>query len=144
VSLRSLGGPLIAVLVGLGVYLAWPKERLSPEDEIRALVGRMVAAAERRDVGGVAEGISDDFRGGGLSKAELKQVLVGQLFGARQVVVLNPRLEVSVRSPSDGHFEGTFLLGRDGASPEAGRYEIEADLRRAADGWRVVSGRWTR
>ena len=141
---RQLGGPLVAVLVALGVYFAWPKEKLSPEDEIRALVARMVTNAERRDPAAVAEDVADEFRGGGLSKAELKQLLVGQFFGARQIVVLNPSLDVTVRSPSEGHFKGTFLLGRDGNAPEASRYEIEADVRRGPDGWRVVSGQWSR
>jgi hypothetical protein len=143
VNARQLGGPVIAVLVGLAVYFAWPREKLSPEDEIRALVARMVASAERRDVSGVLEGVAEEFRGGGLTRAELKQLVLGQLFGAQQVVVLNPLLQVTVKSPTEGHFKGTFLLGRDGAAPEASRSEIEADVRKGPDGWRVVSGRWS-
>lgn len=143
-NLRRVGGPVLAVLVGLAVYFAWPREQRSPEDEIRALVAQLVAQAERRDASGVAEGLAEDFRGGGLSRAELKQMLVGQLFRAQQVVVLNPLLEVTVTSPTEGHFKGTFLLGRDGTAPEASRYDIEADVRKDADGWRIRSASWSR
>jgi hypothetical protein len=144
VNLRRLGGPLLAVLVGLSVYALWPKEELSPEDQIRALVATLVHRAEARDVSGLLEPVAENFSGGGLGKQELKQLVVSQLFRAQQVVVLNPLLEVTVSSPTEGHFEGQFLLGRDGAAPEGSRYEIEADLRKTDDGWQIVSASWRR
>ena len=141
---RQLAGPLIAILVALGVYALWPKEKLSPEDEIRALVARVVARAEKRDAAGVTEALSDRFRGGGLSKQELKQMVLGQFFGAQQIVVLNPLLEVSVKSPTEASFKGTFLLGRDGAGPEASRYTLEADVLKTGDGWQIIAATWSR
>jgi hypothetical protein len=144
VDARRLGGIVIAVLVALGVYFAWPKEKLSPEDEIRGLVARMVQSAEKRDAAGVVEGLSDSFRGGGMNKQELKQLVLGQVFGAQQIVVLNPLLDVTVKSPTSGSFKGTFLFGRNGAQPEGSRYEIEADVEKGDDGWQIVSASWTR
>lgn len=141
-NLRQLAGPVIALLVGLGVYFLWPKEKLSPEDEIRALVARVVSRAEQRDSSGVVEALGDGFRGGGLGKQEVKQLLVGQFFRARQIVVLNPLLEVTVKSPREGSFKGRFLFGRDGAAPDATQYEIEADLLKTDDGWQIVSASW--
>ena len=141
---RQLAGPLIAILVALGVYALWPKEKLSPEDEIRALVARVVARAEKRDAAGVTGALSDRFRGGGLSKQELKQMVLGQFFGAQQIVVLNPLLEVSVKSPTEGSFKGTFLFGRDGAGPEASRYTLEADVLKTGDGWQIIAATWSR
>lgn len=142
---RTLLGAALALLVGGGVYALWPKPRVSPEDEIRALVARAVAAAERRDPAGVLEEVSESFRGpSASSKAEVKQVLLGQFFRAQAIVVLNPSLEVELSSPTRGRFKGTFLLGRDGQAPEATSYEIEAELEKTSDGWEVVSARWNR
>lgn len=140
---RQLLGPLIAIAVALGVYFAWPKEKLSPEDEIRALVTRAITRAEKRDAGGVADLLSERFRGGGLGKQEVKQLLLGQLFRAQQVVVLNPLLQVTVRSPTEGSFKGTFLFGRDGAMPDASKYDIEAELLKGDEGWQIVSATWS-
>lgn len=141
-NLRRLGGPLIALVVGLGVYFAWPREKRSPEDEIRALVARVVSRAEKRDASGVVEALGERFRGGGLGKQEVQQLLVGQFFRASQIVVLNPLLEVTVKSPTEGSFKGTFLFGRDGAVPDGTRYEIEAELLKTDDGWQIVSASW--
>jgi hypothetical protein len=144
VNLRRVGGPVVAVLVGLAVYALWPKEKRSPEDEVRELVGTLVHRAEARDVGGLLEPVSESFKGGGFGKPELKQLVVSQFFRAQQIVVLNPVLDVSVSSPTEAHFKGQFLLGRDGAAPEGTRYEIEADLKKTDDRWQIVSATWSR
>ncbi|MDP2274482.1 MAG: hypothetical protein Q8N23_27610 [Archangium sp.] len=141
---RQLAGPLLAILVAVGVYALWPKEKVSPEDEIRALVARVVGQAEKRDSAGVTEALSDSFRGGGLSKQEVRQLVLGQFFKAKQIVVLNPLLEVTVKSPTEGRFKGTFLFGRDGAGPEASRYTIEADVLKTGDGWHIIAATWSR
>lgn len=140
---RQLAGPVIAIVVALGVYLLWPKEKLSPEDEIRALVARIIKQAEKRDASGVTESLAEAFRGGGLGKQEVKQLLVGQFFRAQAIVVLNPLLDVTVKSPTEGSFKGTFLFGRDGTAPDATRYDIEADVVKGDDGWQVVTATWT-
>ena len=142
-SPRQLVAPLVAVVVALGVYVAWPKQKRSPEDEIRAVVTRVIAKAEKRELGGVTEAFAESFRGGGLGKQEVKQLLAGQIFGARQLVVLNPLLEVTVTSPTEGHIKGQFLFGRDAAVPDATRYSIEADLVKGSDGWQFVTATWT-
>lgn len=140
---RQLAGPVIAIVVALGVYFIWPKEKLSPEDEIRALVARIIKQAEKRDASGVTESLADAFRGSGLGKREVKQLLVGQFFRAQTIVVLNPLLDVTVKSPTEGSFKGTFLFGRDGAAPDATRYDIEAEVVKGDDGWQVVTATWT-
>lgn len=144
---RHAVGVLLALAVAGAVYAFWPKEKLSPEEEIRRLVARTVAAAEKRDAAEVVEVLSPGFRGpAGANRDEVKRLLVGQFFRAHQIVVLNPSLEVTV-SPSDptsGHFKGTFVFARDGAAVEASKYEIEADLLRGDDGWTLISASWNR
>ena len=140
---RKLAGPVIALVVALGVYALWPKVKLSPEDEIRALVAKMIVSAEKRDAAGVTSPLADTFRGGGLGKQELRQLVLGQFFQARQIVVLNPLLEVTVSSPTEGSFKGTFLFGRDGAAPDASSYTIEAEVMKSGEGWQLVTASWT-
>lgn len=136
---RSLAGIALAILVGAAVYFLWPKEKLSPEDEVRQLIARMVDAAERKNPSDVVAGLDDGFRGqGGADKAQVKALLVGQFFRATQVVVLNPMLEVTVQTPTAARFKGTFVLTRDG---EAGTYVIEGDVEKT-DGWHVTSATW--
>ena len=91
----------------------------------------------------MTEALADSFRGGGLGKQEVKQLLVGQFFRAQTIVVLNPLLDVSVKSPTEGSFKGTFLLGRDGIAPEASRYTIEAEVVKVDDVWQLVTATWT-
>lgn len=144
---RRLIGAALALLVSVGIYVAWPKQRLSPEDEIRALVARAVASAEKRDASGVMEAVSErDFRGpGGAKSDEVRSLLVGQFFRAQGIAVANPSLEVSVGTPpTTGHFKGTFLFARDGAALEASRYELEADVVKTTDGWKITSASWSR
>ena len=140
---RQLAGLVLALVVGASVYFLWPKEKRSPEDEIRALVAKAVSRAEKRDATGVTDALAESFRGGGLGKQELKQLVVGQFFRAQTIVVLNPFLDVSVKSPTEGSFKGTFLFGRDGIAPEASRYTIEADVVKGDDGWQLVTATWT-
>jgi hypothetical protein len=142
---RTVAGLLLSLAVAGAVYALWPKEQLSPEDQIRSLVAKTVAAAEKRDVGEVVEALDERFRGpGGAGKAEVKQLLVGQFFRAQQVVVMNPLLEVSAATPTSGHFKGTFVFARDGAAIDASKYEIEADLEKVDGEWRLVSASWNR
>lgn len=142
---RSLMGIALAVLAGIAVYALWPKEKLSPEDEVRQLISEMVKSAEKRDAAGVVDGLSEDFRGQGTSnKQEIKQLLVGQFFRAQELTVLNPLLDVTSSSPTTAHFKGTFVFARDGASPDATKYVLEGDAQKSGDGWKIVSITWQR
>ncbi len=69
--------------------------------------------------------------------------MFGQFFQARQIVVLNPLLEVTVRSPTEGSFKGTFLFGRDGVAPDASSYTIEAEVQKTGKRWQIVTASWT-
>lgn len=144
-SPRNLLGMLLAFGVALGVYFLWPKEKLSPEDQIRRLVAKTVKAAEARDPAEVVEALDERFRGpGGVGKGEVKQLLVGQFFRAQSIVVLNPALEVTTTSATSGHFKGTFVFARDGAAIEASKYELAADLEKIDGDWKLISASWNR
>ena len=143
-----VGGGVLAL--GVAVVL-WPKKRVSPEDEVRQLIASMVAAAEKKDLGTIADGIADDFHGpSASSKHEVKQVLLGQLFRNQNVVVVfNPSLDVRVTN-DNASFTGVFVFARatdvnwqepgDGVS----RYDIEGTLERRSSEWKVTSAEWKR
>lgn len=149
---RRLVGVLLAVAVGAGVYLLWPKSKRTPDEEVRALVAKAVEAAQQRDVAGVTEALADDFRGpSGTTKQEVKQLILGHLMrNQNQLVVLNPVLDVTVASPGAASFTGTFVFARgqvadwqqpgDGAS----RYDISADLELRDGDWVITRASWER
>jgi hypothetical protein len=136
---RALAVAAVAA-VGAAVYLLWPAERRTPEDEVRLLVARTIAAAEARDVGAVTRAVAEDFRGpSGLSKQELKQLVLSLFLRIRAgVAVVNPSLDVSVTGPGAATFTGTFVFAGDGAS----RYEISGTLRRRGADWEVTQASW--
>lgn len=145
---RRLVGALLALAVGFAVLKLWPRAAQTPEDEIRALVARCVEAAERKDVAGFAEALTDDFRGpSGASKQEVKQLLLGQLMRSpEQVAVLTQDLEVTVDSAITARLKGTFVFARGPggvASASVSRYQIDAKLEKRGDDWQFVSASWT-
>lgn len=146
---------LLVVALGLGAglagYFLWPKSANTPEQEVRALVERCVAAAEKRDLGPIAEVMADDFTGPeGTSRQDVKQVLLGHFMRSPAgLVVVNPSLEVTVESPAAATFKGTFVFAR-GKTPELlnegglARYEIEGRVEKRDDGWMIVRASWQR
>ncbi len=144
---KRLLGAVLALGVGLGVLLLWPKGEKTPEAEVRALVARSIEAAEKRDAATIGEAFAEDFKGpGGASKQEVKGVVLGHILrNPNPLVVLNPSLEVTVESPTRAAFKGVFIFARgpggalgDGAS----QYEIEARLEKRDDDWLLVSAEW--
>jgi hypothetical protein len=140
---RALGVVVVAA-VGAAVFFLWPQPKRTPEDEVRLLVARAVAAAEKGDAAGVTAQVADDFRGVGVgSKQELKQYVLGYLLqhrgaGGGGIAVLNPSLDVTVSSPTGASFTGSFVFAADGAS----RYEITAEMEKRRGDWVVTSASW--
>lgn len=143
-----VGGGVLALVAAV---VLWPKKRVSPEEEVRQLIAAMVAAAEKRDLGAITDGIADDFHGpSASSKQEVKQVLLGQLFrNQNAVVVFNPSLDVRVTN-DNASFNGVFVFarGKDVNWQEPGdgvsRYDIEGTLERRSGEWKVTSAEWKR
>ncbi|MBE2248194.1 MAG: hypothetical protein IAE78_01515 [Myxococcus sp.] len=146
---RLLLGGGVAALVAAA--LLWPRKQPSPEAQVRAVIASMVAAAEKKDLGALADAIADDFRGpSASSKQEVKQVLLGHLFrNQNAVVVFNPALEVRVTG-DNASFNGVFVFarGKDVNWQEGGegvsRYDIEGTLERRSGDWLVTSAEWKR
>ncbi|MCA3012649.1 MAG: hypothetical protein INH41_09655 [Myxococcaceae bacterium] len=139
-----------AVIVVAVAILAWPRKQESPEAQVRRLIATCVEAAEKRDLGPFDEALADDFRGGGMGKREVKQLLLGQLFrNSNGLVVLNPQLTVQA-AEATASFSGVFVFARardvDWQEPGDGvsRYDIEGTLERRGGEWKLTTAEWKR
>jgi hypothetical protein len=150
---RSLAALAVAALVILGGAWAWRALRPGPSDEerIRALFLDAARAAGERRVNDVVAAVSERFRGQGLDRAGLKQLVAYHaLRGSWNAVVpLDVAVEVSgdraEASADVALARGAAGEGVVGRLPEEGSaWRIEASLEREAQGWRVVSARWRR
>jgi len=151
VNVRLVLAVVVALLVAGLVLLLWPRQELTPEEEVRAMIAACVTAAEKKDVGAITDRIADDFKGpSGARKQDVKQVLVGQLFRQQDdVAVLNPSLDVHLESQTAATFKGVFVFarpGQDWMSKGSGvsRYDIDGRVEKRADAWLFVSADWHR
>lgn len=145
------------LLIGGGVVLVagallWPRKKRDREAEIRTMIGACVVAAEKHDLGTIAEHLADDFRSSQVSsKQEVKQLLVGYLFRNQNgLVVFNPSLDVKLSGDEAATFSGVFVFarGRDVNWQEAGdgvsRYDIDGRVEYRDGDWVITSAEWKR
>ena len=143
--LPAMAGLLLAGSLCLGGC----GEPQAPEAQVRALLAAGEAAAEARDLAGVLEHVSGDYRDGrGGGREELRQYLRGY-FVMHQSVHLLTRIE-SVEFPYRDYARVRLTLGtlgREAAGATA--FDVAADLHDVVlelqledDGWRVVRAAW--
>ena len=136
-----------APVAGALCVLACGGEPPAPEAEIRALFARAETALEAKDVKPVKEMISESYADPrGRDKQALKGVLAGHLLGHRVVYLLTRVTGLEILDARRAR--ATIAVGMSGVpveSPEAlvtvtGRiYEVELELVREGDAWRLVS-----
>jgi hypothetical protein len=140
----------LAAAVGVGAVRLLGGEERSDEERIRALFEDAARAAEERRVADAVEAVSERFRGGGLDRRGVKQlvafhVLRGEwvsisVAGAR-VAVEGERARAAVdavlaRGSGKGKSLAALLPG------EASAHRFECALEREEEGWRIVEARW--
>lgn len=140
---------LTAALAAALTLVLWPKPKLAPEDEIRALVAACVKGAEDKDVSVISDAMSDDFKGpSGSSHDDVKRMIAFQILRDQATVaVFNPVLSVNVTGPDTGEISGKFVFARakaksfdqlpEGAVVDA--YEIDARLQKREGKWRFIA-----
>ena len=107
----------IATLVAIGA-LAGCGDADSPEQQVRAVIDEMEAAAEARDVGELMEHLSEDFRDvNGMGAEEAARYARGY-FIANQSVHLVTRVE-RIEFPTDGEARARVLVGMMGRDAAA-------------------------
>jgi hypothetical protein len=149
----SLKVAVAAALVAAAAFAAWRLVGGEPpgdEEQIRALFEDAARAAAEKRVADAVEGVSERFRGEGLDRQGVKQlvawhVLRGEwvsvsLAGAR-VRVDGGRARASVdavlaRGAGKGKALAALLPG------EASAHRFDAALEREEGGWRIVAASW--
>jgi hypothetical protein len=115
----------IAFLVVLAV-LAGCSDDASPEQQVRAVIDSMEAAAEARDVGDLLEHVSTAYRSAdGLDRAEAARYLRGY-FVANQSIHLLTRIE-SLEFPAPDEARVKLQVGMAGRGGQ-GAADLSADL----------------
>ena len=118
------------------IFLLACSAKTSDEDEVRALVGAVEAAAEARDTSDVLEHVADNYAdSSGFDKSQLHNFLRGYFLA-------HPRLELLVRIeslefPVDGLAQAVISVTTvDITDPGAQRLKVE--FRHSASSWQVV------
>ena len=120
----------------------------SPEQQVRAVIASMEAAAEERDVGELMEHVSANYRDAqGQDRTEASRYARGFLL-ANQSVHLLTRIE-SLEFPSPDEARVTLQVGMAGREGEPGSANLTADLKnfdvvliREDGGWKVSYADW--
>jgi hypothetical protein len=133
--------------VALGAWLLWPKPPDDDEALIRKAVAEIAAAAAKKDIGGVAEHVSERYHGEGGSKTELKRYLLGYTMRSDWVSAVVAKLEIGPIEGGKAKADMVVLLARKPAESAdelrseeiAGSHQIDVDFEKEDGTWRVVS-----
>ncbi len=152
VSRRSAVVAVLLAVAALGAIAALRLGRAPPSDEerIRALLDDAAKAAEEKRVGDAVEGVSERFRGGGLDRQGVKQLVAYHVLRGEwvSVSIAGARIAVSgdaaranvdavlARGSAKGKALEALLPG------EASAHRFALGLAREADGWRIVEAQW--
>ena len=144
-------GVALALLAAGAVLALWPQEKPGVQEAITRRVVQMTAAAERKDMAELMEGVSERFRASqGWNKQQLKGVLLGQVLQGNWVRVFVRDLQVTEVDPRRGDVQVKIIFGRSQAEElenlakdsVLSAYLIEGTFEQEEDGeWRVVQAR---
>jgi hypothetical protein len=145
------------LLLALAVLLAaaaglWVATRPAPPSDealILALLDEAASAAEARRPAEAVAGVSEAFRGQGLGKRELKQLVAANALRGTWVAVRVAGAQVSVAGDA-ATARLSLVLSRGGSGAaladllpaQASAWRVEARLAREPEGWKVVDATW--
>jgi hypothetical protein len=111
--------------------------RTPPEAQLRATIGELQAAVERRDGSAVQGAIAEDFIGpGGLDRSGARRMAQATFLRYRDVGVSLGPLDIDLREQHATVRFTAAVTGGVGALPDSGQvYDVES-------GWRLVDGEW--
>ncbi len=145
---------VVALAAAAAVLFFWPRGPKDPAGQVRKLVAQCVADANNKDPSSIMENVAEDFVGPNTRrKHEVKQILAMQLLRDQEVaVILNPTLEVSVKSDTQVSMVGFFVFGRSKVqtaeeltqSAVAAVYKIEADLEKRDGKWWFTGAQYSK
>ena len=136
---------VVALLLAIGAAVAAGCSRSDPERELRATIGSMAQAIEKREPAAFLDAMADDFsrESGAFGKQEAKRTLVA-------AILRNEKINVSaavtdVRIEGDRAFARVRVAATGGAGllPERGQtWDFESAWRREGGQWRVFNAEW--
>jgi hypothetical protein len=150
---RRIGIVAAVVVAGVAALAAarlLVREAPTDEEQIRLLFERAARAAEEKRVSDAVEGVSERFRGGGLDRRGVKQLVAFHVLRGEwvSVSVAGARVRVEegraravvdavlARGAGKGKALAALLPG------EASAHRFDAALEREGGGWRVVGASW--
>jgi len=135
---------LIATLIGCG-------DGDSPEAQVRKTIDAMELAAEERDVSGVAEHVSPEFRDAdGRDSKELSQYVRGYFIANQSIHLLTRISDIEFPTQDEARAKVTVaMVGREAAESNAWDlageiYDFDVVFMREDDEWKVTYARWER
>jgi len=146
VNLRVAFGTLGALVLA-GLVYALMGEEDDAAARIRKVIDATTAAAEAKELGGIMEGVSEDFVGPyAMKKDELRRFVFAQLHRSewRRIFVLKPKIELL--DEARAHVSVAAVLARGDVSTaaealagtKADAFQFEIDFRDEGGDWRVI------
>jgi hypothetical protein len=151
-SRRSLAllAVLVAAAAGTVFALRGGSEPATDEERIRALLDGAARAAEERRVGDAVEAVSERFRGGGLDRDGVRQLVAAHVLRGEWVSVSIAGAAIAVRGDA-ARANVDAVLARGSAKGkaleallpgEASAHRFACRLVREPQGWRIVEAEW--
>ncbi len=121
-----------------------------PEVKLRALLEEIEEAVEARDLGGVKDAISEEFRDdAGRDKRELTRYVAGILLRNQNIHLATRVRELSIDADASGHValiaalaSGPIASASDLAQLRADVYRFEFSFVDEEGEWRLLHARW--
>jgi hypothetical protein len=134
----------LVIACALGAFGAWLELRPSDETLISDLVERLVADAERHDVGAMAPYVSDKYRDGrGLGREEILRALAAYLKSQTWNKILPVRLSLGKIEGARAEATAKIILADAEGSPHHRRardaVDIDLQLSKESGRWQVLS-----
>lgn len=151
-SLRTLVLALAAVAAAVAAIVAVRSSRAPPSDEevIRALLDDAARAAAEKRVSDAVAAVSERFRGRGLDRQGVKQLVAFHVLRGEWVSVSVSGAQVAVEGDAArANVDAVLARGSGAGKPlasllpgEASAHRFSLALAREEDGWRIVAGDW--
>jgi hypothetical protein len=151
-SRRTLAAAAVLAAAAAAAILALRLGREPPSDEerIRALFDGAARAAGEKRVGDAVEGVSERFRGGGLDRRGVKQLVAFHVMRGEWVSVSVSGARIAIAGDAARANVDAVLARGSGMGKalealvpgEATAHRFACRLEREGDGWRIVEAEW--
>ncbi len=146
----AVAGALAAAAVGAVVASRLGRAPPSDEERIRALFDDAARAAEAQRVSDAVEGVSERFRGGGLDRRGVKQLVAFHVLRGEWVSVSVAGARIAVAGDAARATVDAVLARGSGKGKalealvpgEATAHRFACRLEREPAGWRIVEADW--